>query len=797
MLSNYLKIAIRNLARHKAYSFINIGGLAVGILCCLLITLYVRYENSFDSFHPNAERIYRITELQTSPGKAVQHVAVSAALIAPTMANVYPEIQSVTRLQQWNHFLVKSGDKNLFLEDVVYADSGFFSFFGFPLIKGDPDAALRQPFSMVVTAATARTLFGDEDPMGKSVRGDYDIPYTVRGVAANPPENSHIQFDALLSWSSTTAPPSARMYEWMNNWRAQSVYSYVLLAPHVAAASLEAKFPDFLKKYMPDRVSSFTLQLQPLREIHLHSANFLYDFNTHAGDASTTYVLSWIAFFILLIASINFMNLATARSMQRAREVGLRKVVGAQRAQLIGQFIGESCLIAAASSGVALIVLELVLPAFGHLTRRNLRLDPAGDPSLVAMIIGITLITGILSGSYPALFLSSFRPADALKSSAGGRSRAVVLRRGLAILQFIIAIVLIVGTLIMKDQITFVRTLRLGFDKEQLVVTRWPGSSGQFETMRTQLEQYPSIVQVTGSSRVPGRPMPTYSVYPVTGGADERWDLSILSVDNNFLSTYHIDLSEGRSFTPEHLADAAHAVLINETMAKKLGWAPAVGREVRFGSPSAEPRTVIGVLKDFHVKSLHEVIEPIVMDFDTSHVNFLTVRIRSGQERAALGLLGEQWHRIYPDKPFEYSFVDEDFNRLYQSDERTAEIIGLASALAVFVACLGLLGLASYLAERRTKEIGIRKVLGASIPGIVTLLSREYLLLVLAANVLAAPITYYMAHRWLQDFAYRVNIDIVPFLAGGAGMMLLALLTVGYQAIRVATANPVEALRYE
>ena len=797
MFANYLKISIRNLRRNKFYSIINIGGMAVGILCCLLLTLYVRYEWSFDGFHPSADRIYRITEFQSFPGKDRQHVACTAGLMAHTLKLDYPEVFAASRLGSWGTYPVKVDGKMQFFQDATYADSNFFGFFRFRLVSGDPATALVKPFSVVLARSTAQRLFGTEDAAGKTLTGTYGEQLTITGVAENPPENSHIRYDALISWSSTTAQSTAQKFSWMNNWRTQGIFSYVLLAPGIDKASLEQKFPEFLKRHMPERVGYFDLSLQPLLRIHLSSSDLLYDFNVRKGDGTTVAILAWIALFILLIACVNFMNLATARSMQRAREIGLRKTVGAYRWQIVAQLLSESWLIALLSTFLAIALAEVVLPSFETLVGRNLSLNFQSDPLLLAAVAGVALVSGIFAGSYPAFYLSAFRPIDVMKGFIAGGTRGATLRRTLVVAQFSIAIVLIVGTLVIRNQLDFVRSKGLGFDREQLMWMGRPGSPDQLQTVRSQLMQNSAVLDVTGSSRVPGRNFPTYAAYPETGGADEHWDLPIISVDDAFLRTYGIGLREGRGFSAEMPADQEHSVIINETMMKRLGWKSVAGHRIRLKSATSAPMDVIGVVSDFHIKSMHEAVEPLIMQYDPTQANFLTLRVRPGQSPEATRWAETVWKHVAPDEPFRFSFLDDDFNSLYRADERTGEVIGIFSVLAIFVAALGLSGLASYTAERRTREIGVRKVLGAGVPSIIRLLTREFVVLVLVANVVAWPVAYFVMIRWLGDFAYRVNLGILTFLVPGVVALFIALATVSFHAIRAALSNPVEALRYE
>lgn len=802
MLNNYLKIARRNLIKHKGYTAINIAGLAVGMACCYLILLYVRNELSYDRFHEKAERIYRVLATFEQNGQKSAPLTVTSAPIAPALQQEYPEVITAVRLRETaRRVLVAQHEKKFYEEKFYFADAQLFELFDFPLQQGDPRTALQDPHAIIISPEAAEKYFGNENPMGKTLTAELgNREFKVTGVLAKIPSNSHLQPNFIVPFENGAGTN-------LNNWWGFSYYAYLLLPENVPAAELEKKFPDFIHKHYANTPAGYpklALQLQPLTDIHLHS-----NFDDRAGELGSMtylYLFSALAFFVLIIACINFMNLATARSQQRAKEVGVRKLVGVQRSMLIMQFLSESLLLAFLALIVAAGLVEFFLPFFNQLSGKALEVNYFQEGFVAAGFIAIALLVGILAGSYPAFFLSRFQPVEVLKGKFSRHLGGARLRQALVVAQFAISIVLIAGTLIIHNQLEFMRNKKLGFDKEQVVVVPLTGREAgrKWPALKTELLRHPEISSVTASSS-----MPADEGWWQTGArvesanAEEEQVVYTFQIDYDFVKTLGIDVAAGRDFSPAFASDSSAAFIVNEAAVKKFGWGTAeaaLGKKFSWlgeGPDIAKTGTVIGVTKDFHFRGLHEQIAPAVFHLMPYRMDFLALRILPQQAPRALEILKQAWLEFDPAHPLEYSFLDDKVDSIYQSEETLRRIMGLFSSLAIFVAGLGLLGLASFTTEQRTKEIGVRKVLGASVPGVVLLLSKDFAKLVLIAFLIATPIAYLAMRKWLEDFAYRTDIGLQVFLLSGVLAVIIAFLTVSYQAIKAALANPVEALRYE
>ena len=796
MISNYLKVAVRNLMRNKVFSAINILGLAIGMACCMLILLYVQDELSYDRHHENADRIFRLADEVRVSGKTYR-VAVTPFQMGPALVQDYPTVVDAVRFSRdiGEKTLVETGEESFYEPGVMFTDSNIFRVFDFPLSNGDPQTALREPYSIVLSAAMARKYFGDDDPMGRPLSVDRKL-YKVTGILEEPTYNTHLQFDFLATPIESDD----------DGWIAHSYYTYLLLRDENAASELEQALPDFVERHVRDRDKDRRMQmkpfLQPLTDIHLHSN--LESEVSPGGDIRYVYLFIAIALFVLLLACINYTILSTANCAYRSREVGLRKVVGAKRQQMIFQFLGDSTLIASISTIVAVVFVEIVLPAFGAFTERNLNLEYLRGSGLVLGFIGIVLFTGVLAGSYPAMFLSSFQPVAALQGLARAGSNKLSLQRTLVVIQFAISIVLLIGTGVVYDQAGFIRNKRLGFQKEHVLVLPY-GDADAMEGYKNAVTAYSSVIDVSASSTVPGRLIPSHFFRPVIEG--ETSDVLLFNVvfaGHGFISTFGIDLSEGRAFSKEFGSDRLGTFMLNQAAMRKLGWASCEGKKLaHVYTEGGEFKVnvqgdVVGVVKDFHYRSLHHEIEPLViMLVDRGWVNYLSIRIRPEDVAGTLDFLKTRWREAVPDTPFEYSFLDTYFDQQYRAEVRLGMLFGGFSVLAIVVAGLGLFGLASISVQQRTKEIGIRKAVGASVTNVVLLLSREYVVLVGIANLVAWPIAYYVMNRWLENFAYRVDPAIPTFVLGGLLSLSIALLTVGYKTCKAAGANPVDALRYE
>ncbi len=789
MLKNYLKIALRNFRRHKVTSFINIVGLAIGIACAALILLYVRHELSYDRYHKNKDRIYRlVSKVQGASYEAVAKVPGPWSIEAKKS---FPEIQHVARFVFFNEILVRRGEKRFYESGGFYADSTVFEVFSFSLLKGNPQTALVPPNAIVVTEAFAQKYFGDKEPLGQTLTFDNQNQYLVTGVIRNVPAHSHFTFDFLVSMA-TYANPRRDNWEWLQ------FYTYLLLAPGSSPQAVADKFPALLRQHVEANIASnYTPYLQPLTDIHLRSQ--LFREMQANSDIAYIYIFSAVGFFILLIACINFMNLTTARAATRAREVGVRKVTGADRGQLIKQFLGESILVCGFALLLAMVVIDLLLPAFNFLTGRELAVDYFADKIFSLSLIGLALLVGAVSGSYPAFVLSGFKPVNVLKGKLPQSSRTW-LRQGLVVFQFAISAFLMIATGIVYNQLDYIQNKRLGFNAEQLVIIpiRDEAIRLKYETIKHELLQHPNIVSVAASSNLPGGSDWGIPCEPEGIPPDQVPPIRMLVVDQDFISTFQMKLAAGRSFSKDHPTEATAAFMINEEAAKQLGWSDPLGKTIAMSRIQRPAAPVIGVLKDFHFRSMHEKIGPIMFFIPPPDwFTVFSVRIRPDHVAETLAFLERKWTALDPSRPFDYTFFDEQFGQLHLAEQRIGQLLGYVAVLAIFIAGLGLFGLAAFTAQQRTKEIGVRKVLGASVGGLVLLLSKDFTKLVLIGFIVAAPLAYYAMNRWLADFAYRVEIGIGVFVLAGLLALAIAWLTVSYQSIKAALANPVEALRYE
>jgi putative ABC transport system permease protein len=790
MLKNYLIVALRSLRKHKAYSLINITGLAIGMACSILIFLWVRDELSFDRFHADAARIVRVyrDKARTVPGS-------SSALTSPPMAAAFkkdfPEVLRSTRFGTWQRRLVTNGDKSFTETGYMHADPDFFEMFSFPFVKGDPKTAFSIPNSVVLTESAARKYFGADDPMGRTLTVDRAFDIVVTGVVQDPPSNSSLKFSMLSPFTLLLSKYIGE--ENADRWGFNSFSTFLLLAPDVRAADFNAKLDGYLQRYAADDTDR--LAVQPLTDIHLRSAVGHEPFAT--GSIKYVWIFSALSLFILAIASINFMNLTTARYAKRAREVGMRKVVGAGRPQLVRQFLAESILTSLLALGAALILVELMLPSFNTLSGKALAANGLEKLPVLLSCFGIALATGLLSGIYPALFLSSFRPIRVLKGGVRGAGGGAAFRKTLVVLQFSLSVFLITGTAVISRQMSYMRTKDLGFDKERIIHLRLFGELvGKYPVIRERLLQNPDVVSVTASLALP-TDIQNSPGTPEWEGKDPnaKWDIRADFVDFDYIETFRVPIIEGRSFSQDYPTDADEAYIVNEEAVRRMGLKrPVVGQ--RFAFWGREGR-IVGVMQDAHFQNLHRKIEPLVFKIFPDWFRFLYVRLRAGDTPAVLASIEKTWASLHLGYPFDYRFLDEDFDNLYRAEARMGTLFRTFAALAVFIACLGLFGLASFMAEQRTKEIGIRRILGASIPGITTMMSREYAVLVLAANVAAWPAAWFFMGRWLRGFAYRAELSVWSFFASGAIALAVALLTVGILSVKAASANPADALRYE
>lgn len=799
MFRNYIKIAWRNLLRNKTYSTLTLLGLASGLTCALLLGLYVYDELTFDQYHANSANIYRLN-VHVKWDDNDMNMAIGSAPMGPALRQEYPEIKNVLRVKSDNGLLIRVGNKSLHTNGVIYADSTLFSFFDYSFIEGNTHTTLLTPNSIVLTRKLAMALFGQTiGLLGKPVRVKDEQFLTVAGVIDDVPVSHHLAFEAILPYSNTQLN-KIKLDKWDNFGSA----TYVLLNPNSNAHQLEQKMPAFYQKYIARAIGddtgkgvTFLMSFQPLATMHLYSAHLLGVGAGNGGNIAYVYTFSIIGLFILLIAIVNYINLATARSASRAREIGVRKAVGSLRRQLIGQFLAESTLLTMLALLLSLLLTRLILPFFNAVSAKSLSID-LWHPQTLGLLVGFGLLIGLVSGLYPAFVLARFNPVMVLKGVFSSSRNGLVLRKSLVVLQFTISIIMIAGTLVVYQQLQYMQHTQLGFNKEQVIALSLKSQTVQQSVgvLKERLRQSSVIegVSLTGGS-VGGdmNNKTTFSFY-ATSGKEQPVSTEYFSVDHDFLDVLQIGLKEGRNFSPDLASDSAGAVLVNEAMLNRLGWKDRTAGLVEFNEKRIP---IAGVIRDFHLRSLRNKIEPLVLVLHEDRGDKLLIRVRPQNVASALASVENTYKTINPGQPFEYTFLDQTFADQYRADERKGNLFLAFSGMAIFIACLGLFGLATFTAEQRRKEIGVRKVLGASVTSVVTLLSKDFLKLVIIAILIASPLAWWAMNRWLEDFAYRVAVSWWVFGLAGLLAVIVALLTVSFQSIRAAVVNPVKSLRSE
>lgn len=792
MLHNYVKIALRNLMRYKFYSLVNISGLAIGIASVILIMLYVKDEMSYDKFHTQADNLYRVVENQYYEGQDVFPVAVTPPPLAPSLKENFPEVLKSTRVDFTNEVFFHEGE--YFMEsNGAFADPDFWEMFSFPLISGDPQTVFSEPMSIVLNENLAKKYFGDADPIGQTMQISRERDVKVTGIMKNLPNNTHMQIDFVMPISSIEEVFNRLYNNYFQNWNSNNMYTYVQLEKGSNPENLNEK----IASHLVDNGAGYevALFLQNIQDIHLYPVKFTADVGGD-GDMKYVQIFSVIALFILLIACINFMNLSTARSTRRAKEVGLRKTVGAKRGQLILQFLGESILLTLTAVIFASALVAIVLPSFNEMAGKHLSLSTFWQAETgmlyVLGFIGFALFTGILAGSYPAIFLSAFKPVEVLKGRLQQGNGGANFRRVLVITQFSISIALIVGTMTVYHQLSFMQSKSLGYGKENILcIFLNQRARQQYETVRNELLSSSAIQNVGGANQLLTYVGNSSSGFEWEGkNPDDEMLFHTLVTDFNYIETMNMDIIEGRALSPDFPTDST-AVMINETALKLIGFDSPIGKNITRGSNNAP---IVGVVKDFHFKSVHLKIEPLLLYF-TSQPRWMYIRTSASQTEQAIAKLETTFKEMFPEQPFAYRFLDESLDALYRTEQRTGTIFRTFTFLAIFISCLGLFGLASFTAERRTKEISIRKVLGASTGQLFYLVSREFALLVLVACLIAVPASYFVMENWLSDFAYRISLTANVFIMAAFMALVIAILTVSYQALKTAMNNPVEALK--
>ncbi|HYK47220.1 MAG TPA: ABC transporter permease [Parafilimonas sp.] len=806
MFKNYLKVALRNLWKNKAFSAINIIGLATGLAVCLLIVLYVINELAYDKYNVNADRIYRI-DADIYFNNTQFTSATTPEPLGPTLMREFPHVEQMVRFNSQGDISIKKGAQTIQDQHAVFTDSTFFKVFSIHMIEGDPNTALNEPNSIVIDETAAKRYFNSTDVLGKTLYVDNSTNCKITGVIKDIPQQSHFHFSFLRPLMDTYRGNA-------NEWLSNNDQSYILVKPGVTQATIQADVDKVVKKYVYAELQSlfhatpeemerqgnyFRFHLMPLTDIHLYSDKS-YEFEAN-GNITYVYIFSLIAIFILLIACVNFMNLSTARSSNRAKEVGVRKVAGSLRSHLITQFLTESVLISFFSLLLAITLAALLLPLFNQLAGKEMHVSTLFSSWLLIALVSLVLLVGVIAGSYPAFYLSSFQPIDVLKGHIAKGFRNSWLRSSLVVFQFCISIILIIGTIVIYTQLNYLRSREIGYDREQVLILHntWPLDK-QIKSFRQELLKMPGVENATITSN-----LPTANNFNQNGwfrdatlDANKAVVFTDFRVDENYIPTLGMQMAKGRNFSLDFPSDSA-AVILNEAAVQLLGLKDPLNQLLyRPVDDGAKPGAfhIVGVVKDFNYSTMHDKVGPLIIEFGENNGS-IALRINSKNIPTLMRNVQAKWNSFVPGQPFNYTFMDADFNNVYKADQRTGKLFISFAVFAIFIACLGLFGLVTYAAEQRTKEIGIRKVLGANVGGIVTMLSKDFAKLVLIASLIAFPVGWLAMNKWLEGFAYRINISWWVFIVAGVGAIAIALITVSVQAIRAAVANPVRSLRTE
>ena len=783
MIKNYLKTALRNIKRAKMYSVLNIMGLAVGMGSCFLIFLFIQHELSFDKFHEKYDQIYRVAVKWEREGGS-QIGQTTPAPVAPALLNDLPEVKQAVRVES-QEVIVRYQGESFVERKLLMVDPSFFVVFNFPLIRGNPDTALNNLHSIILTESAVSKYFGEEEPLGKILNIAENFDFEVTGVAKNPPSNSHIDFDFLVRFDFIN---SYTHFNYMGSWGAWNFHTYIVLQENYPASKFEEKSPAFLNTYRGDAENPKGLLLNPLTSINLE---------TH-GRLKYIYFFSAVAVIILILACINFMNLTIARSSERIKEIGMRKVIGAGKQQLIKQFLGESAVLAFLALPLALLLVYLVLPAFNSVADTQLQSNYFQNWLFICRMFAISAMVGLVSGSYPSFYLSSINPVQSLKGKLRSGVKASTMRNLLVVFQFSVSIVLIISAVTVSHQIHFIHHKDMGFNKDSIVNVPIYESSlrKKSEDIKSELLQNQNISKVCVSSFSLGS-HPNQSVDWEGRNPGEELMMAWYSVDCDFIDTFGLEIKEGRDFSMDFPSDVKSAYILNEAAVKVLGWEQAVGKQFRVDRADTLMGRVVGVMKDFHFASLHQSIRPLALILEPKRGYYLSLMISLRNMDNTLSFIKSKFKEFAPNAPFTYSFIDKEIAEMYVEEDRLGTLINAFSVLAVFIACLGLLGLASSSINRRTKEIGVRKVLGASVPNLFMLLIKDFTKLVFIANIFAMPIAFYAMNRWLQNFACRIGLEWWLFVVSALVALIISIITVSYHTLKAAVSDPVVSLRYE
>jgi putative ABC transport system permease protein len=796
MIKNLLRTAIRNFTKDKWFSLLNVLGLTIGITFSLFLIFYIKDELNYDRYNEKAGRIFRIVSYIQEPDKNTDWTVTQLPLAA-TLKKDFPEVEESVRLLNKERTLFKNGENNFFETKIYYADSNIFKVFTCKFLEGSPATALNEPKSIVISKTLAKKYFGNAAALGQSLKTVYDV-YKVTGVIEDLPRNSHILYDMLISASTILRGNQGGGQE---NWGGFNNFTYVLLKPGVNAAAFEKKLLPMYDKFMAPIFAQYNIKIrygvQPITDIHLHSK--LQNEPEELGSMSYIWIFAAVAFFMLLIACINYMNLTTARSARRAKEIGIRKVTGSTKKQLVMQFLGESLLTAFVAVVLSAVLVIVLLPLFNSMSGKTFTIGTLMQPFNLFLLLAIALFTGLVGGSYPSFYLSSFKPVSILKGALSKASGNVNLRRVLVVLQFSISMIMLICTWVVYSQLSYLNTKNMGFSKEQVmtvIVNTGEDERSKIFAMNNEFRTLPGIRTVGTGSCYPGNSNINFTLFTVqtdSGHIDKGVDC--YNIDENFLTTLNIPVVKGRGF--EGAADTLHSIIVNEAMVKQFGWKEPLGKRITFpGDTSGDYREVVGVMTDFNQKSLYNVIAPLIVFYSPNN-NMIQLKANAGDIKTTIARAETSWKKYFPNLPFEYTFLDEDFNSQYAADQKRGKIFATFSILTIIITCLGLLGLTAFTTQQKQKEISVRRVMGASILQVVTLITRNYLWLSLIAAAIAFPVAWYFMHKWLNVFPYNTGLSVIPFILSAFVIVIIAAATATFHSVKAAVAKPVKTLRTE